>query len=169
MRLDDIPTNELTNFNIINYVDRLRIPHFSGCYMIDELPRGRKIRRNECAIVNFNKSKERGSHWVAIYRKGRDKIYFDSFGYDLPPQISNFMKTRKEIADNEPSIKRNSVKVQADNTSECGKLCLHVLYKLTKTKDTYNQILYNLKKRYDKARDNERRGRRKRKYDNVDE
>ena len=56
----------VSNFDIIKIVQHLKIPNFKGVFMRDEL-KGIPDKQ-ECAIINFNKSTEPGSHWVAYFK-----------------------------------------------------------------------------------------------------
>ena len=69
-----------------------RRPNFKGVFTRDQLPE--KIGNRESGIVNFNTSKEPGSHWVAYFRDGSKKIYFDSFGQVIPTEIQKYLKTK---------------------------------------------------------------------------
>lgn len=51
--------------------------------MRDTLPRKRYL--NECAIVNLDDVKGRGTHWVAFKKRGVKVVYYDSFGNLTPP------------------------------------------------------------------------------------
>ena len=73
----EIPDKVLTNFDLIEYVIKLEIPNFRGVFMRDTLPP--RPHTVECGIVNLNTSREKGSHWVCYYKKGLDRVYFDSF------------------------------------------------------------------------------------------
>ena len=53
----------LSNFDILKIAKYLEIPNFKGVFIRDQLPE--KIGNRESGIVNFNTSKEPGSHWVA--------------------------------------------------------------------------------------------------------
>ena len=107
----------LTNFDIIKLVRHLNIPNFKGVFMINELTE-QKPGEKECAIVNFSKSTEPGSHWVAYYKDGNERIYFDSFGCVAPLEIQKYLKTPEEFHNNEPVIQRNTDIVQKFNTVE---------------------------------------------------
>ena len=120
----------LTNFDIIQLVKHLNIPNFRGPFMIDELPD--KPNKKECAIVNFNTSSQPGLHWVAFYKDGDKRIYFDSFGCVAPIEIQKYLKTPEEFLNNEPVIQRNTDIVQKFNTEVCGQLCIYVLDSLSK-------------------------------------
>ena len=80
----------------------------------------------------MNTSKEPGSHWVAYFRDGSKKIYFDSFGQVIPTEIQKYLKTKDEYRNNQAVIERNTDVVQEPNTVICGHLCLYVLDNLSK-------------------------------------
>ena len=120
----------LSNFDILKIAKYLKIPNFKGVFTRDQLPE--KIGNKESGIVNFNTSKEPGSHWVAYFREGSKKIYFDSFGQVIPTEIQKYLKTKDEYRNNLPVIERNTDVVQEPNTVICGHLCLYVLDNLSK-------------------------------------
>ena len=120
----------LSNFDILKIAKYLEIPYFKGVFTRDQLPE--KLENKESGIVNFNTSKEPGSHWVAYFRDGNQKIYFDSFGQVIPTEIQKYLKTREEYQNNLPVIQRNTDIVQEPNTVICGHLCLYVLDNLSK-------------------------------------
>ena len=120
----------LSNFDILKIAKYLEIPYFKGVFTRDQLPE--KIENKESGIVNFNTSKEPGSHWVAYFRDGSKKIYFDSFGQVIPTEIQKYLKTKEEYQNNLPVIQRNTDIVQEPNTVICGHLCLYVLDNLSK-------------------------------------
>ena len=115
----------LTNLDIENYVNQLEIPYFRGVFMRDTLPA--KPKKIECAIVNLNTSKKIGSHWVCLAKIGKSRIYFDTFGQDVPLEIKKYLKTTKEYKNDEAVIARNTDIVQRVNSHVCGHLCLFVL------------------------------------------
>ena len=118
-----IPNKPLTNFDLIECAENLKIPEFRGVFMRDTLPK--KPHKNECGVVNLNTSNEKGSHWVCYYKKGLQRIYFDSFGQITPIEIQDYLKSRKERGIG--VIQRNTDIVQPYNTHICGSLCLFVL------------------------------------------
>ena len=120
----------LSNFDILKIAKYLEIPYFKGVFTRDQLPE--KLENKESGIVNFNTSKEPGSHWVAYFRDGNQKIYFDSFGQVIPTEIQKYLKTKEEYQNNLPVIQRNTDIVQEPNTVNCGHLCLYVLDNLSK-------------------------------------
>ena len=120
----------LSNFDIQKIAKHLEIPNFKGVFTRDQLPK--KIGNKEAGIVNLNTSNEPGSHWVAYFRDGSKKIYFDSFGQVIPTEIQKYLKTNDEYRNNLPVIERNTDVVQEPNTVICGHLCLYVLDNLSK-------------------------------------
>ena len=73
-----LPNKLLNNFELEDVVKKLKIPSFRGVFLLDMLPK--KPNRKECSIVNFDKSCGPGRYWVAWYKNGKTKIYFDSYG-----------------------------------------------------------------------------------------
>ena len=125
----DIPQKSLTNYELVGYAQKLKIPRFRGVFMRDTLPKS--PHKQECGIMNFNTSKEKGSHWVAYYKDGPKRIYFDSFGQITPLELQKYLKTKEEFENGKEVIQRNTDIVQAINTPVCGHLCLFVLNSLT--------------------------------------
>lgn len=91
--------------------------------MRDRLPKSSAPKRNECAIINLDVQKGKGSHWVA-YRKLNNMVeYFDSFGNLKPPQeLVQYLGAKANIFYNDDSF-------QDFNSINCGHLCLAFLYK----------------------------------------
>ena len=115
--------------------------------MIDFLPR--KSHKKECGIANLESSLEKGSHWICWYKNGKERIYFDSYGEPPPPELEVYLKTKKELEKSKLCIKQSSVTVQKDDSSECGSLCLYVIYHLNKGQP-FEAILNILLNRYQK-------------------
>ena len=136
-----IPNKPLTNFDLLEYVNRLKIPYFRDVFMKDTLPK--LPYENECAIVNFNTHDQPGSHWVCYYKIKDERIYFDSFGQITLSEIQKYLKKKHE----DKVIQRNTDIVQTEGSSICGHLCLFMLKSLSSGnsfRDTLNYL--NLKK-----------------------
>ena len=73
-----LPYEALNNFDLVDAVEKLKIKCFRGVYLLDTMPG--KPNNRECGVVNLDKSGGPGTHWVAWYKNGRNKIYFDSYG-----------------------------------------------------------------------------------------
>ena len=115
-----LPKNALFTSDILNLAHLLKIPNFVGVKMRDEL-KG-KAKESECGIVNLNTSSEPGSHWICFYCKGNDRYFFDSFAEPPPIELLKYLKSDTEFTRDHPVIKRNSLTVQHDQSSECGSL-----------------------------------------------
>ena len=142
-----IPVDKgLTNLQLDNYAQELKIPNFRGVFMRDTLPR--KGRSNECGIVNFNTSEQPGSHWVCYYKDPDRRIYFDSFGQITPMEIQKYLKTKREFEVGKGVIQRNTDIVQHINTHVCRHLCLFVLKSLSRKHRSFQDILNELNDGY---------------------
>lgn len=121
--LKPIPHKPLTNNDLIKYVKLLKINNFRGIFMRDKLPK--RIKKNESGIVNLDDNHGKGTHWIAYTKKGKNIVYFDSYGNLRPPSelISYFYSDT-----NKNSIKYNYENLQNYNQTNCGQLCLKFLY-----------------------------------------
>ena len=137
--LDIASDRALTNFDLISYIEKLEVPYFRGVFMRDMLPN--KKYSVECAIMNFNKSNEIGSHWVCFVRNRNVRIYFDSFGQITPLELQKYLKSQSEFKKGKSVIQRNTDIVQSSNTHVCGHLCLVVLTSLMREHLSYQEVL----------------------------
>ena len=103
----EIPKKALSNFELVKYVNILKIPNFRGVFMRDSLPKRPETVEN--GIVNFNTTDQPGSHWVAYFKDGSNRIYFDSFGQATLQEIQHYLKTQGEGT----VIQRNTDVVQS--------------------------------------------------------
>jgi hypothetical protein len=81
-----LPNIPLTDVQILDAINQLKIPHFRGVFCRDELPY--KVNVNECGIINLDDSRGMGTHRCCWFKRGREKYYFDS--YDLQPLMRLF-------------------------------------------------------------------------------
>ena len=86
-----LPTSTMFDGELIHYVHRLGIPNFRGVKMRDELPS--KPWKIKCGILNLNTSRQKGSHWVAWYKNGKERYYFDSFAEPPPIEMIYYLKS----------------------------------------------------------------------------
>ena len=115
-----LPNKPLSNFKLEDMVKRLKIPSFWGVFLLDMLPK--KPNKKECGIVNFDKSGGPGTHWVAWYKNGKTKIYFNSYGVQPPIEVIRYL---------EKPIHHNTDQLQPVGQVFCGHLCLYVLKELS--------------------------------------
>ena len=89
-----IPFHPLTNFEINEYYKNE--PRFNGVYSRDHLPNNIK---KGAYVINLDEYTDIGTHWVALYIKINEVIYFDSFGIEhIPKKIMKFVKNKNTIA-----------------------------------------------------------------------
>ena len=115
-----LPNKPLSNFELEDSVKKLKIPCFRGVFLLDTLPK--KPNKKECGIVNFDKRGGPGTHWVAWYKNGENKIYFDIYGVQPPTEVINYLGK---------SIDYNTDQVQPAGQVFCGHFCLYVLKELS--------------------------------------
>jgi len=99
--------------------------------MRDSLPK--KIGNKECGIVNLDESSGNGTHWVAYFKNGENRIYFDSFGFDAPIEIQKYIGRPYLI---------QTFQLQDVGDTICGHLCLFVLDLLVHGYNFKNIILF---------------------------
>lgn len=124
--MESLPNNRALNeLDIHQHVNRLKIKHFRGIFMRDNLPR-RPHRLNECGIVNLDSIVGPGTHWIAYCKHGDNVYYFDSFG-NLPPpkELLKYFGSRCKIY-------YNYFNYQKYGTIVCGHLCIKFLHHFNK-------------------------------------
>ena len=126
-----LPNEPLSNFQLINAAKRLKIPHFRGVFLRNELPNNPK--ENECGVLNLDT--DTGTHWVAWYKSSHQALYFDSYGIQPPTEIINYLNQ---------DIYYPTEQVQRGNQVVCGHLCLYVLLELGKQTRSLQEIINGL-------------------------
>lgn len=123
-RFKEKPENiePLSNFDIIDFAMKLKIPHFHGVFMRDTLTKKAGPALQECWVLNHGSSKTDGTHWTALAKKFDTVLYFDSFG-KLPKPLEVLDYLGDDI-----NIYYNAKKYQNYGTVVCGHLCLRFLY-----------------------------------------
>ena len=84
-----LPNKLLSNFELEDATTKLKVPSFRGVFLLDTLPK--TTNKKECGIVNFDKSGGPVTHWVAWYKTGKTKIYFDSYGVQPPIEVVEYL------------------------------------------------------------------------------
>ena len=102
-----MPPRPLTNFEIQKYYQNES--RFNGVYSRNNIPN--KINDGRY-ITNLGEYADIGTHWIALYCKDTEIIYFDSFGAE---HISKEIK--KVIGNN--IIKDDIFKVKSNNSIMC--------------------------------------------------
>ena len=107
-----IPPHPLTIFEIQKYYQNE--PTFNGVYPRNNL--SKKIK-DGAHVINFDEYQDTWTHCIALFWKGSDIVYFDSFGVKhAPEEIKEFIGNK--------NIKVNIFWVQANNSIMCGYLCI---------------------------------------------
>ena len=81
-----------------------------------------KIKLTECGILNLDSSSGDCAHWVIWFKKGKEKLYFDSYGVQPPSELIEYIKS---------PIFFNSEPVQQSGEVFCGHLGLFALKQLS--------------------------------------
>ena len=85
-------------------------PRFNDVYSRDNLP---KTIKNEAYVINLDEYADVGTHWIALYVKNNEVIYFDSFGVEhVPREIKRFIGHKY--------LETNIFRIQVDNSIMCG-------------------------------------------------
>ena len=100
-------------------------------FLRDILPK--KLKVNECGILNLDSSSGDGTHWVMWFKKGKDNFYFDSYGVHPPSELMAYLKS---------PIFYNSERVQQNSEVFCGHLCLFALTQLSLGNNVQTVINY---------------------------
>ena len=72
-----VPFHPLTNIEINEYYKNE--PRFNGAYSKNNLPN--KIKKG-AYVINLDEYENTGTHWVSLFVKTNEAIYFDSFGLE---------------------------------------------------------------------------------------
>ena len=113
-----LPKKPLSNFELEDAAKRLKIPSFRGVFLLDTLPR--KPNKKEYGIVNFDKSGGPGTHWVAWYKNGKTKIYFESYGVQPPIEVVEYLGS---------PIRYNTDQVQTSGGKYFADICVYTFSK----------------------------------------
>ena len=107
-----IPPHPLTNFEIQKYYENE--PRFNGVISRDNLP---KQIKDGAYVISLDEHKDTGTHWIALFCKKNEIVYFDSFGVEyIPEEIKEFVGNK--------NIKANIFRVQANDSVMCGYFCI---------------------------------------------
>ena len=119
-----LPFHPLTNIEISEYYSNE--PRFNGVYSRDNLP---KITKKGAYVINLDEYENTGTHWIALFVKTNEVIYFDSLGIEhIPKEINRF------IGSNNKKIKANIFRIQAYDSIMCGYFCIEFINYMLKGK-----------------------------------
>ena len=72
-----MPPHPLTNFETQKYYQNE--PRFNGIFSRNNLPK--KIKDGEY-VINLDEYRAVGTHWIALFCKRNEIVYFNSFGVE---------------------------------------------------------------------------------------
>jgi hypothetical protein len=121
----------LSNFEIIELCNKLKIKNFKGVFMRDELNYLRGATKNECMIINTDHSSNKGTHWTCLFTKNGSSVYFDSYGINPSLEVEKYCKKPRIF---------NTFPIQKMNEVICGHYCIYVLYKLSNGYNFYSVL-----------------------------
>ena len=81
-----LPFHPLTNIEISEYYSNE--PRFNAVYSRDNLP---KITKKGAYVINLDEYENTGTHWIALFVKTNEVIYFDSFGIEHISKLINLL------------------------------------------------------------------------------
>jgi hypothetical protein len=93
-----------------------------------------KASQNESLVLNLDDFVGPGTHWVCLFIKNGEKIYFDSFGLKPPLELQEYCGT---------PIRYQSHQLQNYNQIICGHYCIYVLFRLSNG-DSFKDIYLDL-------------------------
>ena len=102
-------------------------------YSRNNLPN--KIKKG-AYVINLDEYKNTGTHWVSLFVKTNEVIYFDSFGVEhIPKEINKFIDTTKSSSlERNKKIKANIFRIQAYDSIMCGYFCIEFINYMLKGK-----------------------------------
>ena len=99
-------------------------PRFNGVYSRNNLTN--KIKKGAFGI-NLDEYENTGTHWVSLFVKTNEVIYFDSFGIEhIPKEINKFIGNS--------DIKSNIFRIQAYDSIMCRYFCIEFINYMLKVK-----------------------------------
>ena len=118
-----LPFHPLTNIEISEYYKNE--PRFNGIYSRNNLPK--KIKKG-AYVINLDEYENTGMHWIALFVKNNEAIYFDSFGIEhIPKEINKFINNDMTKSSAIARIKSNIFRIQAYDSIMCGYFCIEFI------------------------------------------
>ena len=121
-----MPFHPLTNIEINEYY--INEPRFNGVYSRNNLP---KTIKKGAYVINLDEYENTGTHWIALFVKTNEVIYFDSFGIEhIPKEIEHAIGNKE--------IKASIFRLQAYDSIMCGYYCIEFINYMLKGKTLLN-------------------------------
>ena len=118
-----LPFHPLTNIEISEYYKNE--PRFDSVYSRNNLPK--TIKKGAYAI-NLDEYENTGTHWVALFVKTNEAIYFDSFSIEhIPIEINKFINNDTTKSSSLERIESIIFRIQAYDSIMCGYFCIEFI------------------------------------------
>ena len=116
-------------------------------YSRNNLPN--KIKK-EAYVINLDEYENTGTHWVFLFVKSNEAIYFDSFGIEhIPKEINKFINNDMIKSSFLKRIKSNIFRIQAYDSIMSGYFCMEFINYMLKSKTLLGYTnLFKLLKEY---------------------
>ena len=99
-------------------------PWFNSIYSTNDLP---KTIKKGAYIINLDEYENTGMHWIALFVKTNEVVYFDSFGIEhIPKEIEHAIGNKE--------IKASICRLQAYDSIMCGYYCIEFINYILKGK-----------------------------------
>ena len=99
-------------------------PRFHGVYSRNNLPK--QIKKG-AYVINLDEYENTGTHWIALFVKTNEVIYFHSFGIEhIPKEIEHAIGNKE--------IKASIFRLQAYDSIMCGYYCIECINYMLKGK-----------------------------------
>ena len=117
-----LPFHPLTNIEINEYY--ANEPKFNDVYSRNNLP---NIIKKGAYVINLDEYENTDKHWIALFVKTNEAIYFDSFGIEhIPKEINKFIGNKNIIS--------NIFRIHAYDSIMCGYFCIEFINYMLKGK-----------------------------------
>ena len=136
-----LPFHPLTNIEISEYY-KIE-PRFNGVYSRNNL--ANKIKKG-AYVINLDEYENTGTHWVSLFVKANEVIYYDSFGIEhIPEEINKFIGNEQSSTAKPSSLERSAkarnkkikasiFRIQAYDSIMCGYFCIEFVNYMLKGK-----------------------------------
>ena len=126
-----LPFHSLTNIEISEYYKNE--PRFNGVCSRNNLLNNIK---KGAYVINLDEYQNTGTHWISLFVKTNEAIYFDSFGIEhIPKEINKFIHSKElgsAVGNNK--IKSNIFRIQAYDSVMCRYFCIEFINYMFKGK-----------------------------------
>ena len=110
----------------IIYQSKYGNKYFRGCYPCDKIPNSLFENKHSFAyIINEDDSSNKGTHWVALFIKDFENVYyFDSYAVHSNIYVNNFNKNFKKIH-------KNCIPYQSIFSDVCAHYCIYFILSMS--------------------------------------